>query len=185
MATVREGKRDVVLVVDFQNGVVASAWDREAVAAHIRTVVAKARAAGVPVVWVRHADEELVPGSPEWEIDPSLRPGADEPRIEKKFNSSFEETGLENLLAGLGATRIVLMGAVTNFCIRSTAYAAVERGYDLALVGDAHTTDSKVLPDGSVIEARDVIRDMNRTIRWMSYPGRKNETVGSDELAFD
>ena len=52
----------------------------------------------------------------------------------------FEPTKLEEELALLGATHITLAGAMTNWCIRATAYGALERGYDLTLVKDAHTT---------------------------------------------
>ena len=57
-------------------------------------------------------------------------------------------------LAARGATRLVLAGASTNWCIRATAYAALERGYDLTLVQDAHSTKSMDLGDGRRVAAR-------------------------------
>ena len=54
----------------------------------------------------------------------------------------FEPTKLEEELARLAATHITLASAMTNWCIRATAYGALERGYDLTLVKDAHTTAS-------------------------------------------
>ena len=104
--------------------------------------------AGVPVVWVQHGDDELKHGSAGWQWVPELVPLEREPLLHKAFNSAFEQTELETLLAGLGATHIVLAGATSNWCIRATAYAALERGYDLTLVGDAHTTETMVLDDG-------------------------------------
>ena len=125
MATVREGNKGVLLVVDVQVGVMAEAWDSERIAKNVARAVERARAAGVPVVWVQHSDEELPYGSPQWQWVPELVPAEGETLIHKKFNSSFEQTELENELATLGATHIALAGAATNWCIRATAYGAL------------------------------------------------------------
>lgn len=174
----------MLLVVDLQVGVVANVWEGPRVVANAADAVARARAAGVPVVWVQHADEELVHGTPEWELAPELVPAAGEPVIHKQFNSSWEQTELDDVLAGLGATRIVLAGAATNWCIRATAYGALERGYDLTLVKDAHTTETMEFEDGRVIPAEHVIDELNVCMRWISYPGVTNTTAATAELEF-
>src|SRR5688500_6259959 len=107
MATVREGDQSVLMVVDLQVGVVADAWDAERVVGNAAALVERARAAGVPVVWVQHDDDELVRGTAEWELVPELVPAADEPVVAKHHESSFEDTSLEQLLADRGATHIV------------------------------------------------------------------------------
>lgn len=184
MATVRGGSRRVLLVVDVQVGVVQEAWDASRVVANVALAVERARAAGVPVIWVQHADADLPHGSPAWQWVPELVPGDAEVRIEKQFNSAFEETPLEAELARLGAAHIVLAGAATNWCIRATAYAALERGYDLTLLKDAHTTGTMELDDGSKIEADTVVRELNVAMSWLSYPGRRNGTAAAAEVVF-
>ena len=184
MATVREGNQGVLIVVDVQVGVVRDAWDAERVVKNVAHTVERARASGVPVLWVQHADEDLPHGSPEWQWAPELVPASGEPLIHKHFNSSFEETSLEAELAGLDATHITLAGAASNWCIRATAYAALERGYDLTLVKDAHTTGTMELDDGSRIEAASIVRELNIAMTWLSYPGRKNGTAKADEVDF-
>jgi nicotinamidase-related amidase len=184
MATVREGDKSVLLVVDLQAGVVANVWEGDRVVGNASEAVSKARAAGVPVVWVQHSDDELVHGSPEWELAPELVPADGEPVIHKHFNSSWEATELDDVLAGLGATRIVLAGCATNWCIRATAYGALDRGYDLTLVKDAHTTETMEFEDGKVIPAEHVIDELNVCMRWVSYPGRSNTTATTAELDF-
>jgi nicotinamidase-related amidase len=174
----------VLLVVDLQVGVVANAWEGGRVVGNAAAAVSKARAAGVPVVWVQHSDDELVHGSPEWELAPELVPAEGEPVIHKHFNSSWEATELDDVLAGLGATRVVLAGCATNWCIRATAYGALDRGYDLTLVKDAHTTETMEFADGKVIPAEHVIDDLNVCMRWVSYPGLANTTTTTAELAF-
>jgi nicotinamidase-related amidase len=98
---------------------------------------------------------------------PELCPAAGEAVIPKRFNSAFEDTTLDAVLAGLGATHLVVAGCATNWCIRATAYAALDRGYDLTLVEDAHTTDSVVLGDGRRIEAAHIVDDLNMKMAWL------------------
>src|SRR5207248_3704276 len=135
-------------------------------------------------IWVQHEDEELVRDSQAWQFAPPLQPAAGEARIHKRFNSSFEETKLDDELARIGATHIVLAGAQTNWCIRATAYGALERGYDLTLVRDAHSTGSMERADGTTIEAADVIDELNVSMTWVAYPGRTNGTATAEDIDF-
>jgi nicotinamidase-related amidase len=114
MATVREGNRAVLLVVDVQVGVMARAWEAARVTGNVAAAVERARAQGVPVLWVRHGDEELRPDTSPWQPAPELVPGAGEALIDKRYNSAFEHTGLDGELPRLGATHVVLAGAATN-----------------------------------------------------------------------
>lgn len=184
MATVREGNKVVLIIVDVQVGVVREAWEVSRIVKNVGLAVEKAREQGVPVIWVQHSDEELAQGSPEWQWVPELSPAADEARIDKHFNSSFEQTSLDETLARLGITHVVLAGAATNWCIRATAYGALERGYDLTLVKDAHTTDTVDLGNDVTVKAADVIRDLNMTMTWLSYPGRTNVARSVEEIDF-
>jgi nicotinamidase-related amidase len=184
MATVREGRQGVLLVVDVQVGVMSDAWDAPRVIKNVSRVVERARGRGVPVIWVQHSDDELVHGSPSWQWVPELAPAPGEPVIHKRFNSSFEETALEEELAKLGASHITLAGAATNWCIRATAYGALDRGYDLTLIKDAHTTGTMEFDDGVRIEAANVVRELNVAMRWVSYPGRANGITTAEDADF-
>jgi nicotinamidase-related amidase len=184
MATVREGKGSVLLVVDVQVGVVGEAWEAPRVIQNVARAVERARAQGVPVIWVQHSDDELVQGSTPWQWVPELLPAAGEVRIHKHYNSSFEQTGLEAELARLGASHIALAGAATNWCIRATAYAALERGYDLTLIEDAHTTGTMALEDGTRLEAAPIIQELNVAMTWVGYPGRTSRTAKAEDVRF-
>jgi nicotinamidase-related amidase len=184
MATIREGNKKILLVVDAQVGVVQEAWEAPRIIQNIALAVEKARAQGAPVIWVQHADDELLQGTPAWQLAPELLPASGEALIHKHFNSSFEQTPLEETLAGLGATHVVLAGAATNWCVRATAYGALDRGYDLTLLKDAHTTDTLQFEDGRTIEAADIIRDLNMVMAWISYPGRTSRAAAVEEVEF-
>jgi nicotinamidase-related amidase len=173
-----------LLVVDVQVGVMREAWDAPRVINNVVRTVERARAQGVPVIWVQHSSKDLAYGSPQWQWVPELVPAQGEPLIHKEFNSSFEQTALEQELAKLGATHIALAGAATNWCIRATAYGALDRGYDLTLIKDAHTTDTVELDNGPTIEAAHVIQEFNVAMTWLRYPGRTNGTATAEEVAF-
>jgi nicotinamidase-related amidase len=183
MATIREGNQTVLMVVDVQVGVVAQAWDAPRVVANVARAVQRAREAAVPVVWVQHHNHELPRGSAQWQWVPELQPAAGEVLVHKSYNSSFEQTGLEDELARLGATHIVLAGAASNWCIRATAYGALDRGYDLTLLKDAHTTEHLEL-DGVIIEAAQIVQELNTAMTWLEYPGRRNATATAEAVEF-
>jgi nicotinamidase-related amidase len=184
MAAVREGNKGVLLVVDVQVGVMSESWDAPRIIRNVARAVERARAGNVPVIWVQHSGEDLVHGSPEWQLVPELTPAAGETLIHKQFNSSFEQTTLDEELARVGATHIALAGAATNWCIRATAYGALDRGYDLTLIKDAHTTGTMELDDGVRIEAANIIQDLNIAVTWLSYPGRTNGTATAEGVDF-
>jgi len=184
MATVRKGNKGVLLVVDVQVGVMSGSWEAPRIIKNLAHAVERARAHGVPVIWVQHSDQELPYGSAEWQVVPDLVPAEGELLIHKQFNSAFEQTLLEQELANLGATHIVLTGAATNWCIRATAYGALDRGYDLTLIRDAHTTGTVVLEDGMRIEAANIVHELNIVMTWVSYPGRTSSTATADEVDF-
>lgn len=184
MSTVRRGHRPVLVVVDVQVGVMAEAWDAPRIVANVARAVDRARAAGVPVVWVQHEADDLPRDSPSWQLVDGLVPAPGEARIHKRYESTFEGTELEALLAKAEATHIVLAGASTNWCIRATAYAALERGYDLTLLKDAHTTASIDLGDGSQVDAAGIVTDLNVAMTWVSYPGRRNATSSVEAMDF-
>lgn len=184
MATVRDGNKPALVVVDVQVGVMNEAWDAACVIGNVARVVERARTEAVPVIWVQHANHELPTGSPQWQWVPELVPADGEARIHKQFNSSFEETSLESELARLGVSHIVLAGAASNWCIRATAYGALDRGYDLTLVEDAHSTGSMQLDGGVTIAAENVIRELNVAMKWLEYPDRKNGTARANDVDF-
>ena len=141
MTTLENRPNTALLVIDVQNGVVGGAYERNTVVANVGTVVEKARAAEVPVVWVQHSSDNLAQGSEQWKIVPELSPDESEPLVQKRYPDSFEETTLESVLADLAVGRLVVVGAQTDECVRSTLHGALVRGYDATLVSDAHTTE--------------------------------------------
>jgi nicotinamidase-related amidase len=184
MASIRGGGKSALIVVDTQVGVLNRAWDTHRVVGNVARAVERARAQGIPVIWVQHADQQLLHGSADWQLVPDLVPRAGEAIVEKQFESSFENTSLEPTLAELGVSHVVLAGAMTNWCIRATAYGALDRGYDLTLVKDAHTTATVEFDNGLKIEAEKIVQELNVVLRWITYPGRSSGTATAEEVGF-
>ena len=172
-----------LLVIDVQNGVVDGAFARESVIAHINELISKAREKNVPVIWVQHSDEELVIDSHAWQIVPELEPQAGDVKIRKIFRSSFEETELESILAGLKVDRLYICGAQTNNCIRHTCHGALERGYDITLIKDGHTTSGYEWK-GRTVVAEDVINEQNDNLFSYALPNRAATVIESSAITF-
>ena len=182
MSTLANRPNTALVVVDVQVGVVAGAHQRDTVVAHIATLVDRARAQRVPVVWVQHVSDELPQGSAAWQIVPELAPAAGEAVVAKRYGDAFEDTRLEALLASQGVGRLVVAGAQTDACIRSTLHGGFVRGYDVTLVSDAHTTEDQSAwgappPD-------QVIAHTNLYWTYQTAPGRQAGTVKTQDLSF-
>jgi nicotinamidase-related amidase len=182
MTTLENRPNTALLVVDVQNGVVAGAPRRDAVVANVGSLVDRARRDDVPVVWVQHSDEGLAKGSDDWRIVPELAPGDAEPLVEKHWGDSFEDTSLESVLSRLGVGRLVVVGAQTDACIRSTLHGAFARGYDATLVSDAHTTEDQTAWGAPPPEQ--VIAHTNLYWNHQTAPGRTAGTIATEDVDF-
>ncbi|WP_370946472.1 isochorismatase family protein [Amycolatopsis sp. cg5] len=182
MTTLDNRPNTALLVVDVQNAVVDDAHERDSVVANIAGLVEQARREQIPVVWVQHSDEGLVRGSEEWKIVPELNPADTEPLVEKHYGDSFEDTSLENVLADLGVGSLIVAGAETDACIRSTLHGAFARGYDTKLVSDAHTSGDKTAWGAPPVEQ--VIAHTNLYWTHQAAPGRTAGTVETKNVSF-
>ena len=182
MTNLPDRPNTALVVIDVQNGVVSGAHNRDGVIANINKLVDKARAEDVPVVWVQHSSDELPQGSEVWEYVPELVRAEWEPLVHKKYGDSFEDTGLESILSDRRVGRLIVTGAQTDACIRSTLHGAMVRGYDATLVGDAHTTED--LSDYGAPTPDMVIAHTNLYWDWQSAPGRTGGTVDTADVTF-
>jgi len=182
MTSLSDRPNTALLVIDVQNDVVAEAHNRDGVIANIAALVDKARAEDVPVVWVQHSDADLPRDSDGWQYVPELARDDSEPLVHKEYGDSFDSTDLEALLAERGVGHLVVAGAQTDACIRSTLHGAVVRGYDATLVSDAHTTDDQ--SEWGAPSPDKVIDHTNLYWRHHDAPGRKGGTVTTESVDF-
>ena len=172
-----------LVIIDVQNDVVATAYQRTERVAAMAQAVDRARSAEIPVIWVQHSDPWLEIGSEGWQVVPELEPRDGEHRVRKTFRSSFVETDFEEVLSKLNVGHLYVAGAETNNCVRHTSHSALERGYDVTLLTDAHTTSNFDWDDGTV-DAAVIINEMNANFHEYQLPGRAARAVSVSELAW-
>ena len=182
MSTLAGRTTTALLIIDVQVGVVGAAYQRAAVITNIQTLLAAARASGTPVIWVAHSEEQMPIDSDAWQYVPELVRIEGEPLVHKLYGDSFEGTDLESALAAANVAHLVVVGAQTDACIRSTIHGAFTRGYDVTLVSDAHTTEDTTewgAPPPDVI-----IKHTNMYWGFQSAPGRTAKAVTTAEVSF-
>jgi nicotinamidase-related amidase len=182
MTTLPGRPNTALLIIDVQNGVVDGAHKRDDVIANINTLIGQARARDVPVIWVQHSDDGLPLGSDDWQYVPELVRDDSEPLVRKSYGDSFEATDLEEVLAARDVGRLIVTGAETDACVRSTLHGAFARGYDVTLVGDAHTTGDRTEWGAPPVEQ--VIAHTNLYWKYQTAPGRTAGTVNTAEVSF-
>ncbi len=175
MTSLSGRSQTALLVIDVQNDVVAGAYNRDGVLANIAALVDKARAQGAPVIWIQHSDEDLPQDSEGWQYVHELTRQESEPLVHKHYGDSFEATDLEDILAQRQVGHLIVAGAQTDACIRSTLHGAMVRGYDATLVGDAHTTEDQSEWGAPAPEL--VIAHTNLYWQYQRAPGRRGATV--------
>ncbi|HET8988693.1 MAG TPA: cysteine hydrolase family protein [Humibacillus sp.] len=183
MTTLDGRPRTALLVIDVQNDVVSGAWDRDGVIRRINSLVDKARTEHVPVIWVQHSDDNMPIDSDGWQYVPELTRDDSEPLVHKRYGDSFEDTELETLLAEREVGRLVVTGAQTDACIRSTLHGAFVRGYDVTLVEDAHTTED-LRQWGVPVSPEQVIAHTNTYWSWSEAPGRRGDVQPAADITF-
>jgi len=183
VTTLADRSRTALLVIDAQQGVVGQAHDVDRVVANINSLADKARSENVPIIWVQHAEDGMPEGSDDWQLVAELEPDDDEPLVSKSYGDSFEATDLESILSDRKVARLVVTGAQTDACIRSTLHGALARGYDTTLVGDAHTTED-MREWSSPLSPEQAIASTNMYWSFSNAPGRPCTTVSTDEVDF-
>lgn len=182
MTTLPSRPHPALIVIDVQNGVVGNAHERDAVVANISTLVEKARGEAVSVIWVQHSDESLPTGTGVWEYVPELTRRESEPLVHKSYGDAFELTDFEDILSNAAIGHLIVTGAQTDACIRSTIYGAHVRGYDVTLVADAHTTED--LTEWGSPPPGEVIAYTNLFWQNEKAPGRTAAVVATKDVTF-
>lgn len=132
-----ENGKTVLLVIDVQQALVDSGpWEKARLLAVIRQLLGDFREHGRPVLYVRHDDgpgTDLALGTPGWEVAREVAPREDEKIFDKRYNSAFLHTGLEEYLREQGVERLVITGLQTEYCVDATVKSAFERGFRVVL----------------------------------------------------
>ncbi|HZF37915.1 MAG TPA: cysteine hydrolase family protein [Blastocatellia bacterium] len=149
--------KTALLVIDVQVGIIDHfpSYNKDQVLKNINDLLTKARAARVPVIYLRHdggKGHPLEAHTDGWPIHQRVAPVDGEPIVEKRSCSSFYETPLQAMLDEAGISHLIVTGCKTEYCIDTACRHATTLGYDVTLIGDAHTTiDNDLLKAGQII----------------------------------
>jgi nicotinamidase-related amidase len=176
--------RSVLLLMDFQHGIVERIGDPAVVDAADRAAKA-ARTAGIPVMFVRVAfrpgypeaaernasfgaisqlGDAMTQDHPATQVHASLEPHPDEPVIIKRRISAFSGSDLDVLLRGANADSLILAGISTSGVVLSTIRQAADLDYRLTVLADAcadadpevhRVLTEKVFPRQSLVTTTD------------------------------
>lgn len=133
-----------LLVVDVQVAFVPLIWRGEELVDRIASLVAAARAQGVPVIAVQQtgpAGTQLASGA-----------------------------GLADLLAARDVDTVVITGVATDYCVDATARSALSHGLDVVLVSDGHAPRADGDPDAG-LTPQQVIDHHNAVLNNAIHPG--------------
>lgn len=154
-----------LLIIDAQIGLVdlMPAEVQTSVLPKIKALLSRARVSRIPVIYIQHdggKGHPLETHTKGWEIHPSIAPADGEKIIRKKESDSFFETNLQEELRKRGITRLIVAGAMTEFCVDTTCRRATSLGYDVTLASDAHLTrGNKVLTAANIIAHHNLVLD--------------------------
>ena len=149
---------DVLLIVDMQEGMRRSSpkHDLEGVIDRINSVAGRVRDRGGRVVLIQHAGcegDDFVPQSPGWQFVDGLQVEANDIVVSKTLNDPFSGSTLAETLDALGASRLLIGGWATDFCVDACVRSAVAYGRPVIAVSDGHTlSDRPHLTAEQVIE---------------------------------
>jgi len=155
-----------LVVIDVQRGMFAfpeQPYEGDAMLRLIADLVARARAASVPVIFVQHdggAGHPLEKPGENWEIHPATGYVPGDLLVEKQNCDSFQATGLQDMLSDLRVDTLVLAGMMTEYCVDTACRRAFSLGYKVILAGVAHSTLSREhLSAQQIVQHHNVILD--------------------------
>jgi nicotinamidase-related amidase len=187
-----EAAPTALVIIDVQNGLLdGRGGDRPEETSHamdatigrIAGLLDRARAAGIPVIYIQHdggPGHRLQPNTKAWEIRPEIAPKPGEPVIRKRASDAFFETPLNAELAALRVKRIVVAGCMTQYCVDTSVRRAVTLGYDVVLAADGHAT-----ADTGVLRFEQIVAHHNDVLDGFAAGGHAVRVCPISEIRLD
>jgi nicotinamidase-related amidase len=166
--------KSALLIVDVQNGVFNAPrrpHEADAVVERIAELIAAERHRESLIVAIQHETRGLVePGTWEWQVVGNLRIRSGDTFVSKSTPDAFLGTDLERVLLAHGVETVMICGYASDMCIDRTAYRAAGLGFQVVVVGDAHTTRDKTYLDAKRIrEHHNFILSLHPAVRVVDH----------------
>ncbi len=152
-----------LIIIDVQTALVDGAnpvYRLDALLENISTLIAQARSTGTPIIYIQDNDVDEI-GSPGWQIHPTIAPEEEDLVIRKPEADAFYGTTLQQELEIRDVSHLIIVGCKSEVCVDATCRKAIDLGYQVTLVSDAHsTTDNAVLTAPQIIAYHNYILQM-------------------------
>ncbi len=152
-----------LLIIDMQTALVDGTdpvYKLDSLLQNISTLITRAHATGTPIIYIQDNDVDEI-GSPGWQIHPAIAPEQTDLVIRKPETDAFYGTTLQQELKSRGISYLIISGCKSEVCVDATCRKAIDLGYHVTLVSDAHsTTGNPILTAPQIIAYHNYILQM-------------------------
>lgn len=148
-------QQPALILIDMQEGFAEPYWgtrNNPQAEENISALLSAWRTRGWPVLHVQHLSQTeaspLHPDRPGSAIKQDFKPQTGESLFQKRVNSGFIGTNLEQELRSRKIEQLVVVGLTTDHCVSTTVRMAANFGFTVRLVSDATATFDRVGPNG-------------------------------------
>ncbi|MDN4491961.1 cysteine hydrolase family protein [Ureibacillus aquaedulcis] len=156
--------KQALVVIDAQQALIdgdhveQGVVGKERLIANINAVVQKALDEDISIIFVRDVDVGNGEG-PGFEVHKEINVPSHAVIFNKAATNSFYGTPLNDYLKEQNIEHLVMMGCKTEYCLDTAVRTATVNGFDVTLVGDAHSTS-----DSDTLSGQQIIEHHNRTL---------------------
>jgi nicotinamidase-related amidase len=134
-----------LLIIDMQIGSFtprAKCHDTDGLITRLNALAVETRARNGRVIIIQHdgpPGDDFHPDAPGWRLLPDLEVKNSDTIVHKQSCDSFLHTELDQVLKHIGATKLIITGSATDYCVDTTVRSALARGWPTIVPTDGHT----------------------------------------------
>jgi len=137
-----DGCATALLVIDVQNlwieGATPITADGTFIVDKLVDVLDDAREADLTIVYTRDLANAGTASEAELDFPDAIAPHEEDIVSLKRLSNAFYLTPLHATLDQMGITHVIVVGLFTTYCVADTVQGALDLGYDVTVLSDAH-----------------------------------------------
>ena len=157
-----------LILIDIQNGLTKKKilHNERVFLDSVNSAIKAYRDSDYKIIFVQHNNNQLINGSPDWEIDSRIDKQENDYVIQKKHGNAFQDTDLKVTLADFDINSITIGGLVSHGCVKATCLGGLSEGFEISLLKNGHTNwnkdaDTKILEtERELIKNGVIIKDI-------------------------
>jgi len=132
-----------LLVVDMQKEGLSkrNVFNKQELINNVNNLISIFRKKNKPLFFIRHNNDSYLKENTEgWQFSEELDLFENDIIIDKRNINAFREPKLLSLLEESKITEVVIIGLISNMCVRATSLGGLESGFSVLLISDGHST---------------------------------------------